>query len=97
MKRIAVLTSGGDAPGMNAAIRAAVRMGIDRDWQVLGVRNGYDGLIAGEMAPLGLRDVGRHHAIGAAPSSGTLALPNSRISRGRRGPCACSKSTTSTR
>ena len=58
MKRIAVLTSGGDAPGMNAAIRAVVRMGIDRDWQVLGVRNGYTGLVAGEMAPLGLRDVG---------------------------------------
>jgi 6-phosphofructokinase 1 len=58
MKRIAVLTSGGDAPGMNAAIRAVVRTGIDQDWQVLGVRNGYEGLLAGEMAPLGLRDVG---------------------------------------
>ena len=58
MKRIAVLTSGGDAPGMNAAIRAIVRTGIDRGWQVLGVRNGYAGLIGGEMAPLGPRDVG---------------------------------------
>ena len=58
MKRIAVLTSGGDAPGMNAAIRAVVRTGIDRGWQVLGIRHGYAGLIAGESVGLGLRDVG---------------------------------------
>ena len=58
MKRIAVLTSGGDAPGMNAAIRAVVRTGIARGWEVSGVRNGYAGLIAGDMAPLSARDVG---------------------------------------
>lgn len=58
MKRIAVLTSGGDAPGMNGAIRAVVRTGIGRDWEVLGVRHGYAGLIAGEMSPLSARDVG---------------------------------------
>ncbi len=58
MKRIAVLTSGGDAPGMNAAIRAVVRTGIDRDWEVFGVLHGYAGLIAGQMQPLGVRDVG---------------------------------------
>ena len=57
MKRIAVLTSGGDAPGMNAAIRAIVRTGIDKGWEVLGVRQGYAGLIAGNMVPLGVRDV----------------------------------------
>ena len=58
MKRIAVLTSGGDAPGMNAAIRAVVRAGIARGWEVSGVRHGYAGLIAGDMAPLSARDVG---------------------------------------
>lgn len=58
MKRIAVLTSGGDAPGMNAAIRAVVRTGIDRGWEVFGVRHGYAGLIAGVMEALTARDVG---------------------------------------
>jgi 6-phosphofructokinase 1 len=58
MKRIAVLTSGGDAPGMNAAIRAVVRTGIDRGWEVFGVQRGYAGLIAGEWSALGARDVG---------------------------------------
>lgn len=58
MKRIAVLTSGGDAPGMNAAIRAVVRTGLAQNWEVFGVQHGYTGLIAGEMALLGARDVG---------------------------------------
>jgi 6-phosphofructokinase 1 len=58
MRRIAVLTSGGDAPGMNAAIRAVVRTGVDKGWEVLGIRHGYAGLIAGDALPLGARDVG---------------------------------------
>jgi len=58
MKRIAVLTSGGDAPGMNAAIRAVVRTGLDRGCEVFGVRNGYAGLISGLMDSLSARDVG---------------------------------------
>ncbi len=58
MRRIAVLTSGGDAPGMNAAIRAIVRTGIDQGWEVFGIRHGYAGLIAGEMSALSARDVG---------------------------------------
>ena len=58
MKRIAVLTSGGDAPGMNVAIRAVVRTGLDKGWEVFGVRYGYTGLISDNMAPLGARDVG---------------------------------------
>lgn len=58
MKRIAVLTSGGDAPGMNAAIRAVVRSGISESWEVYGVRGGYEGLINGIFTPLGTRDVG---------------------------------------
>jgi len=57
MKRIAVLTSGGDAPGMNAAIRSVVRIGIDQGWQVFGFQHGYAGLIADNLVPLGIRDV----------------------------------------
>lgn len=58
MNRIAVLTSGGDAPGMNAAIRAVVRMGLELGCEVYGVRRGYAGLIDGDMQALGARDVG---------------------------------------
>jgi len=58
VKRIGVLTSGGDAPGMNAAIRAVVRTGIGRGWEVYGIHHGYSGLISGDMASLGARDVG---------------------------------------
>ena len=58
MKRLAVLTSGGDAPGMNAAIRAIVRVGVARGFEVFGVRHGYTGLIAGDFVALGPRDVG---------------------------------------
>lgn len=49
MKTIGVLTSGGDAPGMNAAIRAVVRMGIAKGMRVLGIQRGYNGLINGEI------------------------------------------------
>ena len=58
MKRIAVLTSGGDAPGMNAAIRAVVRTGLEQGCEVFGVEHGYAGLIAGKFMELGARDVG---------------------------------------
>jgi 6-phosphofructokinase 1 len=58
MKRIAVLTSGGDAPGMNAAIRAVVRTGLAKGWEVFGIHHGYVGLIADNVVPLGVRDVG---------------------------------------
>ena len=57
-KRVAVLTSGGDAPGMNAAIRAIVRVAVSRGYEVFGIRHGYTGLIGGEFIRLGLRDVG---------------------------------------
>jgi 6-phosphofructokinase 1 len=55
---IGVLTSGGDAPGMNACIRAVVRTGMANNAHVLGVYNGFEGLIDGEYRPLGPRDVG---------------------------------------
>jgi 6-phosphofructokinase 1 len=58
MKKIAVLTSGGDAPGMNAAIRAVVRRGIFKEIEVYGVRHGYMGLMAGDFYQMGLGSVG---------------------------------------
>jgi 6-phosphofructokinase 1 len=58
MKRIAVLTSGGDAPGMNAAIRAVVRTGLYHGMAVYGVQHGYNGLIAGEFVQMDLGSVG---------------------------------------
>jgi len=57
IKNIAVLTSGGDSPGMNAAIRAVVRAGIFNKKKVFGVINGYDGLINGNLKELKSRDV----------------------------------------
>ena len=52
LKKIAVLTSGGDAPGMNAAVRAVTRGALARGWEVFGVRNGYAGLLGGVLEPL---------------------------------------------
>ena len=58
MKKIGVLTSGGDAPGMNAAIRAVVRYGIYYDMEVYGIKRGYEGLIEGDVERLYRRSVG---------------------------------------
>jgi 6-phosphofructokinase 1 len=52
MRRMGLLTSGGDAPGMNAAIRAVVRHALGRSLEVVGIRRGYAGLLAGEVQPL---------------------------------------------
>jgi len=56
-KKIALLTSGGDAPGMNAAIRSVVRVGVARGLEIIGIRRGYQGLLEENLAPLGPRDV----------------------------------------
>ena len=69
-RRIAVLTSGGDAPGMNAAIRAVTRTAIARGIDVMGVRRGYAGLLEGQLQPLGARDVG-----GILQAGGTVLGP----------------------
>ncbi|RFU67731.1 6-phosphofructokinase [Bacillus sp. V59.32b] len=58
MKRIGVLTSGGDSPGMNAAIRAVVRKAIFHEIEVYGIYHGYQGLIEGEIKKLELGSVG---------------------------------------
>lgn len=57
IKNIAVLTSGGDAPGMNAGIRAVVRTGIYHGLNVFGIRRGYDGLVNGEIIPMDAKSV----------------------------------------
>jgi 6-phosphofructokinase 1 len=67
LSTIGVLTSGGDAPGMNAAIRAVTRTALYHGVQVIGILNGFDGLINGEFRPLGARDVG-----GILPRGGTI-------------------------
>ena len=56
-KKIAVLTSGGDAPGMNAAVRAVVRTAISFGMEVYGVKRGYNGLLHGEVERMYLRSV----------------------------------------
>ncbi|MBY7143851.1 6-phosphofructokinase [Virgibacillus sp. NKC19-3] len=58
MKRIGVLTSGGDAPGMNAAIRAVIRKAIFQDIEVFGIKNGFQGLIEGNIELMKIGSVG---------------------------------------
>src|SRR5438105_953479 len=57
MKRIAVMTSGGDAPGMNPAIRAVVRCALNKGMEVYGIRQAYSGLLAGDFERLTNREV----------------------------------------
>lgn len=57
IRTVGILTSGGDAPGMNAAIRAVTRASIARGYKVMGIRKGYQGLIDGDMFEMGARDV----------------------------------------
>ncbi len=58
MRRLAVLTSGGDAPGMNAAIRAVTRAAIAQGVEVVGIRRGYEGLLEGDIIPMSISSVG---------------------------------------
>ena len=55
--KIAVLTSGGDAPGMNAAVRAVVRTGIAKGYEVYGIKRGYNGLLNRDIKLMTFRDV----------------------------------------
>lgn len=57
IRRIGVLTSGGDAPGMNAAIRAVVRTALHMGIECIGIRRGYNGLVKGDFVPLGFESV----------------------------------------
>ena len=58
LRSIGVLTSGGDAPGMNAAVRAVVRAGIYHGYRMLGIHKGYEGLLHGDIEEMNLRSVG---------------------------------------
>ena len=57
IKTIGVLTSGGDAPGMNAAVRAVVRTALSKGIKVIGIQRGYNGLLNGEVREMNLRSV----------------------------------------
>lgn len=83
IRRIGVLTSGGDAPGMNAAIRAVVRGGVDRGWEVLGIRDGYAGLVEGRMDVLSSRDVGGVMQLGGTVL-GSARSPEFRTDEGQQ-------------
>lgn len=83
-RRIAVLTAGAPAPGMNTAVRAAVRLGLDRGHRMLAVRNGFDGLIGGMIeefswgsvdgwGPLGGAELGAGRRVPAAGELGAIA------------------------
>jgi 6-phosphofructokinase 1 len=64
---MAVLTGGGDCPGLNAAIRAVTRRALEHGYEVLGIRGGWKGLVDGELEPLGAREVS-----GILPRGGTI-------------------------
>ena len=57
LRRIGVMTSGGDSSGMNPCVRAVVRTALSRDVEVYGIREGYAGMIRGEIIPMNARDV----------------------------------------
>lgn len=76
--RLAVLTAGGPAPGMNTAVRVAVRLGLDQGHIMLGVRNGFEGLIAGDLAELGWMSVR-----GWATAGGSELGTNRKIPQGK--------------
>jgi 6-phosphofructokinase 1 len=82
IKQIGVLTSGGDAPGMNAAIRAVTRTAIGKGWNVFGVRHGFAGLIADNFIPLRARDVGGIMQVGGT-MLGSARCPEFKTEDGR--------------
>src|SRR5213592_1014003 len=66
-KRVGILTGGGDCPGLNAVIRAVARRSFERGWEVIGVRDGWHGLVAAKTAELGPREIS-----GILPRGGTI-------------------------
>lgn len=81
LRRIAVMTSGGDAPGMNAAVRAAFRMARHLGLEVVAVHDGYEGLLQGKLAELGPEDVDGIERIGGTVL-GTSRSPEFRTPQG---------------
>ena len=76
--RLAVMHSGAPAPGMNTAVRAAVRLGIDRGHVMLGVRNGFDGLIAGDLEEMDWMSVNGWASMGGAELGTNREIPSGR-------------------
>ncbi len=77
MKKIAILTSGGDAPGMNAAVRASVRKGLELGMEVYGIDRGYEGLLGGEIEKM------QWHSVGDILQRGGTILRTARSERFR--------------
>lgn len=75
LKKIAILTSGGDAPGMNPAIRSAVRTALESNCEVIGINNGYDGIFTGNVEPL------TGHILSGMIDRGGTILQSSRCKR----------------
>src|SRR5215208_5546703 len=65
--KLGILTGGGDCPGLNAVIRAAARRSMDRGYEVVGIREGWRGLVEGIFEPLGPREIS-----GLLPRGGTI-------------------------
>lgn len=80
--RIGILTSGGDAPGMNAALRAAVRVAVKLGFEMVGIRRGYSGLLEGDSAPLTLGEVSGIVRLGGT-ILGTSRCPEFRTEEGQ--------------
>jgi 6-phosphofructokinase 1 len=74
--RLAILTDGAPAPGMNTAVRAAVRMALDKGHIVLGVRNGFDGLIHGQIEELGWMSVSGWGSMGGSQLGVSRKVPS---------------------
>ena len=89
-RRIAISTGGGDAPGLNAVIRAIVLSALNRGWECVGIRDGYNGLLApadypqGVAHPPGPQHRPRHYAPGRAPFSGPPTGATRCVTRWRR-------------
>jgi 6-phosphofructokinase 1 len=81
MRRIGVVTAGGDAPGMNAAIRSVVRTAIFHGLEVIGIERGYAGLIEGQIRPLGARSVSGIINLGGLKLPGAKKLRQIRASK----------------
>jgi len=83
MKRIGVLTSGGDGPGLNPCIRAVTRMALGHGLEVMGIERGYAGLMDGEIIPLDARSVGGIIGRGGT-FLGTARAPEFKTPQGQR-------------
>ena len=80
--RVGILTSGGDAPGMNAAVRAVARTAFFKGWDVMGIWSGYKGLLEGRIYPMDRRRLGGIiHRGGTRSEEHTSEPSHSRASR----------------